>query len=133
MEGEEACALFRMSPRARTAMRTDSSWSARAMAGQLGAMGGGREAMAGSEGRAERDEDVLGMRTDGSQRAHSRSLRQSTKAHAFRRAIAFTCPSPPPFNLIASPTLSPHLAPALTHPSGLDVARDGLEGHGIYE
>lgn len=90
--------------------------------------GRGQRGDGGVGGRTERDEDVLGMRTDGSQHEHSRSLRQSTKAHASRRAIAFTCPSLAPFNLIASPTLAPHSAPALTHPVGLDVARDGLEG-----
>lgn len=128
VEGEEACALFRMSPRARTAMRTDSSWSARAMAGQLRAMGGGREEMEGSGGVRRGTKMCWGCAPmDLSTNTHARSDSPQKHMHLAARSLSRAPPSPHSI-LSPLPRSPPHSAPALTHPVGLDVARDGLEG-----
>ena len=57
--GEELlCVLLRMSPSARTAMRTDSSWSARAIGRLAGAAGGGAGAGANDGRDWEEEEDM---------------------------------------------------------------------------
>ena len=64
--GEELlCVLLRMSPRARTAMRTDSSWSARAMGRLAGAAGGGAGAGANDGRDWEEEEDIVNINTYG--------------------------------------------------------------------
>ncbi len=100
------CVLLRMSPRARTAMRTDSSWSARAIGGDEGqwgrwrgdrGLGGG-----GLESRERReDEQPLWMR----------------EAHEFdaHHATTFTCVAPP-IQILSSRPSVPHRELVLPSP-----------------